>query len=227
MASGSKKKELVAPQIQVVVNMISKKEHWENVFATKQEKSVSWYQQEPLTSIDFFIENKIPKEAKIIDVGGGDSYLIDNLLEMGYTNLFLLDISSKAIERVKSRLGAKAKNVGFIVADVLDFETETYFDVWHDRASFHFLTSKSDIAIYQQLVAQTIPENGYLFLGTFSEEGPLKCSGLAITQSSEAKFDTIFGNRFAAIKCFTENHQTPFETTQNFIFCTYKKKYHA
>ena len=207
--------------------MIPKKEHWEKVFATKQEKEVSWYQKIPQTSIDFFIENNIPKEAKIIDVGGGDSYLIDNLIVMGYTNLFLLDISSNAIERIKKRVGTKAKNVTFIVGDVLDFKTEICFDVWHDRASFHFLTSNSEITTYQQLVFKVIQDNGYLFLGTFSEEGPLQCSGLAVTQYSEAKFDTIFGDQFTTIKCFTQNHQTPFETTQNFIFCTYKKKYHV
>ena len=131
--------------------MSEKKEHWEKVFSTKQETEVSWYQQKPQTSIDFFIENNIPKEAKIIDIGGGDSYLIDNLLEMGYTNLFLLDISANAIERIKNRLGVKAEKVTFIVSDVIDFQPEITFDVWHDRASFHFLTTENDIATYQNV----------------------------------------------------------------------------
>ena len=207
--------------------MNTKKEHWENVFATKKETEVSWYQQKPQTSINFFIENNIPKEAKIIDIGGGDSYLIDNLLELGYTNLFLLDISANAIERIKNRLGEKAKNVTFIVSDILDFRPETTFDIWHDRASFHFLTSQRDIATYYKLVSNSVASNGFLFIGTFSENGPLKCSGLEITQYSEAKFETIFGSDFDKIKCFEENHQTPFDTTQNFIFCTYKKKQHV
>jgi SAM-dependent methyltransferase len=204
--------------------MSPKKEHWEKVFATKQETEVSWYQQKPETSINFFIENSIPKEAKIIDIGGGDSYLIDNLLEMGYQNLFLLDISANAIERIKNRLGAKAENVTFIVSDIVDFQPETTFDVWHDRASFHFLTNENDITIYKELVSNAIASKGFLFLGTFSENGPLKCSGLEITQYSEAKFDAIFGSDFEKIKCFEENHQTPFDTTQNFIFCSFKKK---
>jgi 2-polyprenyl-3-methyl-5-hydroxy-6-metoxy-1,4-benzoquinol methylase len=203
--------------------MSDKKEHWEKVFATKQETEVSWYQQKPQTSIDFFVENTISKEAKIIDIGGGDSYLIDNLLEMGYENLFLLDISANAIERIKSRLGAKAEKVTFIVSDVLEFQSETTFDVWHDRASFHFLTDKNDITTYQKLVSNSVKEKGFLFLGTFSENGPLKCSGLEITQYSESKFETIFGSDFSKINCFTENHHTPFDTTQNFIFCTFKK----
>lgn len=204
--------------------MSEKKQHWEKVFATKQENEVSWFQPKPETSINFFIENQIPKDAKIIDIGGGDSYLIDNLIEMGYQNLFLLDISENAIERIKNRLGAKAENVIFIVSDIVDFQPEITFDVWHDRASFHFLTNDNEISSYKNLVSNSIASDGFLFLGTFSENGPLKCSGLEIKQYSEAKFEAIFGNHFEKIKCFQENHQTPFETIQNFIFCTYKKK---
>ena len=203
---------------------LDKKVHWENVFATKKETEVSWYQQKPETSIQFFVENNIPKDAKIIDIGGGDSYLIDSLLDLGYTNLFLLDISANAIERIKNRLGVKSDKVTFIVSDVLDFQPKTTFDVWHDRASFHFLTTEKDIEIYKNLVANSISKNGFMFLGTFSENGPLKCSGLEITQYSEEKFERIFGTNFSTMNCFTENHQTPFETIQNFIFCTFKKK---
>ena len=203
--------------------MSPKKEHWEKVFATKQETEVSWYQQKPETSVNFFIENNIPKDAKIIDIGGGDSYLIDNLLELGYGNLFLLDISENAIERIKNRLGTNSEKVTFIVSDILDFQPEITFDVWHDRASFHFLTNENEISNYKSLVSNSIAKDGYLFLGTFSEKGPLKCSGLEITQYSESKFEAIFGSNFEKIKCFEENHQTPFDTIQNFIFCSFKK----
>jgi len=203
---------------------MSKKEHWENVFSTKQETEVSWYQKVPQTSIDFFITNAIPKDAAVIDVGGGDSYLMDSLLEMGYSNLYLLDISEQAIDRIKNRLGVKAELVTFIISDVLDFEPKVRFEVWHDRASFHFLTSSEDIVKYKSIVTNAINQNGYLFVGTFSENGPLKCSGLEITQYSEAKFNDVFGSDFEAVSCFTENHQTPFNTTQNFIFSTFKKK---
>lgn len=204
--------------------MSSKKQHWENVFSTKQETEVSWYQPKPQTSLHFFTENNIPKSAKIIDIGGGDSYLIDNLLELGYTNLYLLDISENAIVRIKNRLGKKAEKVTFIVSDIIDFQPQTTFDVWHDRASFHFLTNENDIVTYKRLVSNSIATNGFLFIGTFSESGPLKCSGLEITQYSEAKFEAIFGTDFDKISCFEENHQTPFDTTQNFIFCMFKKK---
>lgn len=204
--------------------MSEKKEHWEKVFATKQENEVSWFQQKPETSINFFIDNAIAKDAKIIDIGGGDSYLIDNLLELGYSNLFLLDISENAIERIKKRLGEKATKVTFIVSDVLDFKPETTFDVWHDRASFHFLTTEKDIQAYVNLVTHSIAQNGFLFIGTFSENGPIKCSGLDIRQYSELSFEAIFGQNLEKQNCFTENHQTPFETIQNFIFCVFKKK---
>ena len=201
----------------------SKKEHWQNVFATKQENEVSWYQSKPQTSINFFIENTIPKDAKVIDIGGGDSYLIDNLLELGYTNLFLLDISENAINRIKNRLGANAEKVIFIVSDILEFLPETTFDVWHDRASFHFLTAEKDIDNYQKLVSNSLANNGFLFVGTFSENGPLKCSGLEITQYSESKLERIFATDFTKLNCFTENHTTPFDTVQNFIFCNFNK----
>ena len=203
---------------------LDKKVHWENVFATKKETEVSWYQQKPETSIQFFVENNIPKDAKIIDIGGGDSYLIDSLLELGYTNLFLLDISSAALERAKKRLGDKAKNVTFIDSDSLHFQSDEKFDVWHDRASFHFFTEASDIQQYKANVIANTNQNAHLILGTFSEDGPLKCSGLPITQYSVEKMEAVFGEDFELENCFTEDHETPFGTVQNFIFCHYIKK---
>lgn len=203
---------------------MGRKEHWENVFATKQETEVSWYQKQPETSLAFFKNNAIPKDAKIIDIGGGDSYLIDHLLDMGYSDLYLLDISENAIKRIKKRLGAKANKVTFIVSDILDFKSEVKFDIWHDRASFHFLTSPEDIATYIDIVTHALNDKGYLFLGTFSENGPMKCSGLEISQYSEEKFKTVFASDFDLESSFTEDHQTPFNTVQNFIFCTFQKK---
>lgn len=200
------------------------KTHWENVFATKSENEVSWYQQKPTTSLNFFINHAVPKEAKIIDVGGGDSYLIDSLLELGYYNLTVLDISENAINRLKKRLGDKAKKVNFIISDVLDFNPKEKFDVWHDRASFHFLTLENEIIKYKSIVTASLNTNGYLFLGAFSENGPLKCSGLEITQYSESKVQAVFGDTFNIMNCFTEDHLTPFDTKQNFIFTSLKIK---
>lgn len=202
----------------------TKKQHWETVFTTKAENEVSWYQKEPQTSIQLIQACKVPKDAKIIDIGGGDSYLIDSLLDLGYTNLYLLDISDAAIERAKIRLGDKAKNVTFIVSDSLHFQSDEKFDVWHDRASFHFFTDVNDIALYRKNVKTNTNQNAHFIIGTFSEEGPLKCSGLPITQYTVEKMEAVFGDDFELENCFTEDHQTPFETVQNFIFCSFRKK---
>ena len=201
-----------------------KKEHWEKVFTTKAENEVSWYQTKPETSIQLIQACKLPKDARIIDIGGGDSYLIDSLIELGYTNLYLLDISESAIERSKKRLGAKADKVTFIVSDVLDFNSVEKFDVWHDRASFHFLTNENDILSYKSIVSNALNANGNFILGTFSTDGPLKCSGLEITQYSVEKMLELFEEEFEMENCFTEDHETPFDTIQNFIFSHFKKK---
>ena len=203
---------------------MNKKEHWENVFATKQETEVSWFQKSPKTSLDFIESIGVTKDAKIIDIGGGDSYLIDTLLKIGYTNLTLLDISSNAIERIKKRLGDEAEKVTFIVSDILDFHPTKTYDFWHDRASFHFLTEQNQIKNYAALVSKAIAKDGKMVIGTFSKNGPKKCSGLDITQYNEATMKAIFYSDFEVIDCFTEDHNTPFDTVQNFIFCSFKKK---
>jgi SAM-dependent methyltransferase len=204
--------------------MENKKVHWENVFNTKTETEVSWFQENPETSLNFIKEFDLPKKAKIIDIGGGDSYFIDALLDLGFTNLYLLDISAKAIERIQERLGEKSKNVTFIVSDILDFESEITFDFWHDRASFHFLIAENQIEKYAKIVSKSVAKDGKMIIGTFSENGPKKCSGLDITQYSEAKMNTIFEENFDKINCFTEDHKTPFDTVQNFIFCSFNKR---
>jgi uncharacterized UPF0146 family protein len=203
---------------------MSQKEHWENVFATKQETEVSWYQPSPKPSLDFISKLNIPKEAKIIEVGGGDSYLVDALLEQGFTNITLLDISEQAIDRIKNRLGAKAKEVTFIVSDILDFNPSVTYDLWHDRASFHFQTEPHQIEKYANIVAKAMAVNGNMIIGTFSENGPKKCSGLDITQYSEATMKAVFETNFQFLNSITEDHATPFNTIQNFIFCNFTKK---
>lgn len=201
-----------------------KKEHWENVFSSKTEKEVSWYQEYPKTSVDYIIALGLPLDAKIIDIGGGDSYLMEALLDLGYTNLTLLDISAKAIERIQNRLGDKASKVTFIVSDIVDFNPTTTYDFWHDRACFHFLTQANDINHYSKIVSQALADGGYLFMGTFSDNGPKKCSGLDITQYNRESLRFVFERDFKLTGCFTEDHQTPFDTVQNFLFCGFKKK---
>jgi 2-polyprenyl-3-methyl-5-hydroxy-6-metoxy-1,4-benzoquinol methylase len=203
---------------------MSRKEHWENVFSTKQETEVSWYQKSPTASLEIISKMRVPKDAGIIDIGGGDSYLVDSLLDLGYTNITALDISATAIERLKNRLGAKSSEVTFIVSDILDFQPTQTYDLWHDRASFHFQTDAEQIEKYAQIVAKATSDNAHLIVGTFSENGPMKCSGLDITQYNEAKMQTVFENSFDLIDSFMEDHATPFATNQNFIFCSFKKR---
>jgi SAM-dependent methyltransferase len=199
-----------------------RKDHWEKVFKEKKLTEVSWYQSRPVTSIDMIHSSGLPKEASIIDIGSGDSFLIDYLLDEGYTNLYVLDISATALERAKARLGKKAARVHWIVSDVLDFMSEVKFDFWHDRAAFHFLTDAKDIARYVEIVKQNV--KGYLSIGTFSDKGPLKCSGLEIKQYSEDMLSQRFQEAFNKVKCLNEKHTTPAQSVQEFTFCLFKKK---
>ncbi|MCW3126901.1 MAG: trans-aconitate 2-methyltransferase [Bacteroidetes bacterium] len=199
------------------------KNHWETVFATKTETEVSWFQAYPKTSVEFLELFNLPLEANIIDIGGGDSHFVDVLLEKGYKNIYVLDISEKALLRAKQRLDDKATLVHWIVTDVTEFKPEVKFDFWHDRAAFHFLTTEGRIDKYVQIAEDNIKPDGYLILGTFSENGPQKCSGLDIKQYSEASMSNRFERSFERIKCISEDHLTPFNTTQNFLFCSFKR----
>ena len=201
---------------------VNRKKHWETVYETKNPTEVSWTQEIPKTSLDFITSFTLDKSAKIIDIGGGDSNLVDHLLGQGFTNITVLDISEKALEKAKLRLGAKAKMDTWIVSDILEFEPTYTYDIWHDRAAFHFLTSKKEIEKYQSIVEKAV--DGFIVIGTFSENGPLKCSGLEISQYSEEKLTSTFKNDFDKIDAVLEDHQTPFGTTQNFLFCSLRKR---
>jgi 2-polyprenyl-3-methyl-5-hydroxy-6-metoxy-1,4-benzoquinol methylase len=197
------------------------KKHWETVYETKNPEEVSWTQETPKTSLDFIYSFNLPKSAKIIDIGGGDSKLVDHLIEEGFENITVLDISAAALLKAKQRLGEKGKKVNWIVSDITQFEPNTSFDVWHDRATFHFLTTPKQISKYIEIAQKSV--NGYLIIGTFSENGPKKCSGLDIKQYNEEALTKELKNSFKKISCVTEDHKTPFNTTQNFLFCSFKK----
>lgn len=201
----------------------NRKNHWENIYQTKSLNEVSWYQPKPETSFNFVEKLNMPKAAKIIDVGGGDSYFVDHLLELGYENITVLDISEAAIKRAKARLGKKATLVNWVVEDVIHFHSIEQYDFWHDRAAFHFLTNKKDVEKYVATVSKNIKDNGVLVIGTFSEDGPKKCSGIEIKQYSEQSLTKIFKLNFRKIESFTIDHKTPFDTIQNFVFCNFKK----
>lgn len=200
-----------------------RKKHWETVFQTKDTKKVSWHQPVPETSLKLIDKLKIPKEARIIEVGSGDSFLCDFLLEKGYSEITLLDISEKALDTIKMRLSEKAVNITFIAGDVTDFSTSQSYDLWHDRAVFHFLTNDKDIQKYIKNVREKLAPGGYLILGTFSENGPDMCSGLKVQQYSENQLSEIFKKGFNKIESFTEDHLTPSGSYQNFLFCVFKR----
>lgn len=201
---------------------LNRKKHWETVYETKTPDQVSWTQETPKTALDFIKSFGLSKTARIIDVGGGDSKLVDYLLEAGYENITVLDISLQALEKSKQRLGTKAKKVNWVVSDITDFKPETTYDIWHDRATFHFLTAPDQVEKYKDIVKNSV--TGFLIIGTFSEKGPKKCSGLDIQQYSEETLTTAFQNDFEKLQCITEDHKTPFDTTQNFLFCSFKKQ---
>jgi 2-polyprenyl-3-methyl-5-hydroxy-6-metoxy-1,4-benzoquinol methylase len=205
------------------MNDVERKNHWENIYQTKQLNEVSWYQPTPQTSLNFFKELTIDKTANIIDIGGGDSFLVDNLLQQGYQNITVLDIAIHAIERAKKRLGSLAAKVKWIETDIINFKPTEKYDFWHDRAAFHFLTSANDINAYIQIAQESINPNGIMVIGTFSNDGPLKCSGINIQQYSAQSLSALFSHSFTTIQSFTTNHLTPFNTQQNFLFCSFRK----
>lgn len=202
----------------------NRKEHWEKIYQNKNIEQVSWYQPIPHTSLEFVNEFNLNKDAAIIDIGGGDSFFVDHLLETGFTNITVLDISAKAIDKAKARLGDKANAVKWIVADAANFSPTEKYDFWHDRAAFHFLTSDDEIRNYANTVFNYINSEGYLVIGTFSEQGPTKCSGIDIKQYSEESMNNVFKDKFQLTKSIIVDHKTPFDTVQNFIFCCFKKE---
>ncbi len=201
---------------------LDRTKHWEVVYETKNPDQVSWTQEIPKTSLEFIHSFGLEKTAKIIDIGGGDSKLVDYLLDEGFENITVLDISAKALEKAQNRLGEKAGKINWVVSDITEFEPNTTYDIWHDRATFHFLTTAEQVAKYLDTARKSV--NGYLTIGTFSENGPKKCSGLEIKQYNEQELTSELENGFEKLKCVTEDHLTPFDTTQNFLFCSFRRQ---
>jgi len=200
------------------------KQHWETIYKTKDTiNEVSWYQDYSRTSIDLIQSTNVKKDDNIIDIGGGDSKFTDELIELGFKNLFVLDISGKALKKAQKRLGDKAKIITWIESDILKFETDVKFNIWHDRATFHFLTKKEDVAEYIKKTAQFIKPNGFLIIAVFSLNGPEKCSNLDITQYSENSIKKVFNKKFHFIKSFEQIHITPFNTKQTFLWSIFQK----
>ncbi len=197
------------------------KQHWEHVYFSKEPHQVSWTQETPQTSLDFIQAFELDKSSNIIDVGGGDSKLVDHLLDAGFENVHVLDISGTALEKAKKRLGERAALVTWIESDIREFIPKTTYEVWHDRALFHFLTDENDIAKYVELVNACA--SNYLIIGTFSNNGPEACSGLQVKQYGETELTEVFKARFEKLECFTRDHITPSGSVQNFLFCSFKR----
>lgn len=204
-----------------------KQQHWETVYQKKNFTDVSWFQETPTTSIQFFESMQLPKTASIIDIGGGESRFVDYLLDNGFKNITVLDISATALEKKKQSLGNKADTVKWVVSDVIDFKPTEQYDFWHDRATFHFLTQKEEVEKYVTTVKQFVKPEGTLILSTFSENGPTKCSGLDIQQYSEQTLSERIEAFFTKVKCVVVDHITPSAAVQNFIFCSFRRKTEA
>ena len=201
------------------------KSHWENIYDTKQLQEVSWYQPTPTTSLALIEMLNLSSDAKIIDIGGGDSLLVDNLLQHGFMDLSVLDISGKALERAQHRLGSEhSEKVKWIEADISTFVPDRVYDIWHDRAVFHFLTDPESVAHYVAISSAHIKKGGYLIVATFSEDGPYKCSGLPIQQYNEESLPAVFAENFELTRVFKEIHLTPSGNEQSFVFAVMKRK---
>lgn len=198
------------------------KEHWEKIYHYIQPSELSWTEEIPYISIYQIHKLQLPKEAGIIDVGGGTSNLVDYLLKDGYTNITVLDISETAITKAKTRLGSLADKVTWIVSDITHFKSKKQFDFWHDRATFHFLANDTDIQKYIAIAHNAIKEKGFLSLGTFSTDGPSECSGLHVKQYNEETLTNVFTSFFEKVWCVQHKHFTPFGAEQNFILCLFK-----
>lgn len=198
--------------------------YWNQVYQKKNEHEVSWFQEIPTKSLEMIDELNLQKDSNIIDIGGGDSRLVDHLLQRGFSNITILDISSEALEKAKVRLHNSPKSVEFIASDVTQFQTNKKFKLWHDRATFHFLTQLEQVEKYLETAHEALEENGYLIISTFSKTGPEKCSGLSISQYSQDDLKSLFGRYFKNTKCFEATHTTPWNTTQNFVYCGFKKE---
>lgn len=194
--------------------------HWENVYLTKSDQEVSWFREHLENSLKMIRATGVSPDAAVIDVGGGSSTLVDDLLAEGFVDVSVLDLSSAALERSKARLGRKAELVEWITGDVTSVSLpRARFDVWHDRAVFHFLTEPEDRKKYVELVSHAVKPGGHVIVASFGPDGPKKCSGLDVVRYDAESMHSEFGDGFELIRSVPEVHSTPFGTTQDFIYC--------
>lgn len=196
------------------------REHWDRVYTTKDPENVSWFQPHLERSLAFLDAARIVKSAGVIDVGGGASTLVDDLLERGYSNVTVLDLSEAALKAARSRLGERASEVRWICADVTEAQLDREaYDFWHDRAVFHFLRDPMARARYVEAVRRAVKPGGHIVVATFGPHGPEKCSGLEVLRYSTEELHAEFGSDFSKVSEFTEMHTTPWGSEQEFVYC--------
>jgi SAM-dependent methyltransferase len=203
---------------------IDRKAHWEGVYSTRGETGVSWYQAEPGLSLDLIRSVTPGTRERIIDVGGGASVLVDRLLELSFAKIAVLDISETALSRARSRLGERARRVDWIVADVTEIEALGTFDVWHDRAVFHFLTDPHDRRRYVALALRTIPQGSHLIIASFADDGPRQCSDLDVCRYNAGTMGAELGEGFSLVREARESHTTPWGSSQAFFYGVFRRQ---
>ena len=200
------------------------KAHWEDVYRDTATEELGWYQAHPTLSLNLIQATGAQKTASLIDVGGGDSTLVDHLLDQGFMHVTVLDISASALERAKARLGDRADLVTWIEADVTNFRSSKTYDVWHDRAAFHFLTEAKDREKYCETMHRAVSAQGHVIMATFGYEAPPTCSGLPVVRYSPEFLTLAIGSHFVFIESFEELHMTPGGNKQPFIYCRFVRQ---
>jgi SAM-dependent methyltransferase len=197
--------------------------HWDNVYRTKGEDEVSWFQASPTVSLDLIHAAGIGRNASIVDIGGGASRLVDALLDEGFTDVTVLDLSEESMTKAKARLGARANSVTWIVADATTWQPTRTYDLWHDRAAFHFLTTPEDRAAYAERVLRAVRPSGQVIIGTFAPDGPERCSGLPVVRHDAESIGKVLGPSLELIETRRHNHQTPMGGNQKFQFSRFRR----
>lgn len=203
---------------------MNRQSHWENVYRTKNADQVSWFKLHLSKSLEIVLGTKIDKHDPIIDVGGGASTLVDDLLNEGFTNVIVLDVSSESLEVSKKRLGKEALKIHWTTGDITAVNLpKSYYSLWHDRAVFHFLTNPEDRQNYKRILDQSLKPKAFAIIATFSLGGPTKCSGLDVVRYSPETLSKELGPGFQLLHSENETHKTPFDTTQEFVYCLFQK----
>ena len=204
--------------------MSDRSSHWDSVYATKGEAEVSWFQDSPTISLDLIRAAAPDHGAAVIDVGGGASRLVDALLQDGYRDVSVLDLSANALDATRKRIGAAAATVDWIVADATTWQPAKTYDVWHDRAAFHFLTDAGDRAAYVERLRSAVAPGGQIIIATFAPDGPEKCSGLPVQRHDSASLLAELGPEFTLVETRRETHHTPWDSTQAFQFSRFQRR---